>query len=87
VNISPRQFSLYNIVEVVENALRANAVPAHCLEIEITESCMMEATDEVIGALQALRANGVQVAMDDFGAGYSSLSALITLPIDTLKID
>ncbi|MFT5893524.1 MAG: putative signal transduction protein with EAL and GGDEF domain, partial [bacterium] len=87
INISPRQFSLYNIVEVVEKALRTNSIPAHCLEIEITESCMMEATDEVIGALQTLRATGVRVAMDDFGTGYSSLSALTTLPIDTLKID
>jgi predicted signal transduction protein with EAL and GGDEF domain len=87
VNISPRQFSLYNIVEVVGNALDANNVPAHCLEIEITESCMMEATEEVIGALQSLRAHGVRVAMDDFGTGYSSLSVLTTLPIDTLKID
>lgn len=87
VNISPRQFSLYNIVEVVQNALEASQVPAQYLEIEITESCMMEATDEVINALQALRSSGVRVAMDDFGTGYSSLSALTTLPIDTLKID
>ena len=60
---------------------------ANVLELEITESCMMQAPTEVIDTLNTIRNEGVRVAMDDFGTGYSSLGALTTLPIDTLKID
>ncbi len=69
------------------DALAAHHMLPEALEIEITESCMMEAPTIVIGTLDRLRDKGVRIAMDDFGTGYSSLGALTSLPIDTLKID
>lgn len=87
VNVSQRQFALGNLMEAVENALLTNDMDADFLELELTESCMMEAPAAVVETLQALRGMGVRIAMDDFGTGYSSLGALTSLPIDTLKID
>lgn len=87
VNVSQRQFALGNLTAAVENALLSNDMDADYLELELTESCMMEAPAEVVQTLQTLRSKGVRIAMDDFGTGYSSLGALTSLPIDTLKID
>ena len=87
VNVSHRQFKLSKLQDVVSNALATHRMLPEALEIEITESCMMEAPTSVIGTLNKLRDQGVRIAMDDFGTGYSSLGALTTLPIDTLKID
>lgn len=87
VNISQRQFSLGNLQNAVDNALRASRMQAEFLELELTESCMMKAPAHVVTVLQSLRESGVRIAMDDFGTGYSSLGALTSLPIDTLKID
>lgn len=87
VNVSQRQFALGNLLEAVENALLTYDMDADFLELELTESCMMEAPADVVETLQALRSLGVRIAMDDFGTGYSSLGALTSLPIDTLKID
>ena len=87
VNVSPRQFALQAVADVVAAALERHGVPPRALEIEITESCMMEAPTSVIDALGQLRERGVRVAMDDFGTGHSSLAMLASLPIDTLKID
>ncbi len=87
LNVSQRQFKLSNLVEVISDSLERNQVRADALEIEITESCMMEAPTEVIETLNTIRNMGVRIAMDDFGTGYSSLGALSSLPIDTLKID
>lgn len=87
VNVSLRQFSLGDVAGAVRQALESNAMPADCLELELTESCMMEAQEEVLATLLELRTLGVRIAMDDFGTGYSSLGALTSLPIDTLKID
>ena len=87
VNVSPRQFALGDVCEKVEHALRTASMPPEALEVELTESCMIEAPEEVIATLQRLRKLGVRVAMDDFGTGHSSLGALLELPIDTLKID
>ena len=87
VNVSPAQFSLQTVETVVLDALERNQVPVQALEIEITESCMMEAPVSVVDLLKGLRQRGVRVAMDDFGTGHSSLATLATLPIDTLKID
>jgi EAL domain-containing protein (putative c-di-GMP-specific phosphodiesterase class I) len=87
VNVSQRQFSLSDVAKTVEEALATHAIPPSALEIEITESCMMDASSNVIESLEYIRRLGVHVAMDDFGTGHSSLGALTQLPIDTLKVD
>ncbi|NND91449.1 MAG: EAL domain-containing protein [Granulosicoccus sp.] len=87
VNVSQRQFTLSNVLDTVANALAIHNMLPEALEVEITESCIMEAPSNVIATLESLRDRGVRIAMDDFGTGYSSLGALTTLPIDTLKID
>ena len=87
VNVSRRQFALRDVAAEVAAALARHALPPDALEIEITESCVMEGAGDVVRTLEAVRATGVHVAMDDFGTGHSSLGALASLPIDTLKID
>lgn len=87
VNVSARQFRLPNFVRTVEAALRNSALPAECLELEITESVLLDDTDAVMGMLARLKEFGVRIAIDDFGTGYSSLGYLERLPFDTLKID
>jgi diguanylate cyclase (GGDEF)-like protein len=87
VNVSNRQFREENFVDTVEAALRANAMPAECLELEITESILMDGADTVVNMLARLKSLGVRIAIDDFGTGYSSMSYLEQLPFDTLKID
>lgn len=87
VNVSQRQFNGANIAATVQRTLATHRLAAGTLELELTESCMMEAQSNVLEALARLRTQGVRVAMDDFGTGYSSLAALTQLPIDTLKID
>ena len=87
VNVSARQFRLPNFVDTVKAALRDSAMPAECLELEITESVLLDDTDVVMGMLSRLRDFGVKIAIDDFGTGYSSLGYLERLPFDTLKID
>lgn len=86
VNISALQFRDRQFVERVERAIlrRGRMVP---LDLELTESYLMEHIDENLAKLQAIRAAGLGVALDDFGTGYSSLNYLARLPIDTLKID
>ncbi len=87
VNVSPRQFALQDVAATVTTALERHGVRPRDFEVELTESCMMEAPAEVVDALRGLQQHGVRVAMDDFGTGHSSLATLATLPIDTLKID
>lgn len=87
VNVSQRQFKLGYLPDVVQKALLTHKMPAYALEIEITESSMMEAPIDVVSSLNVIRETGVRIAMDDFGTGYSSLSSLTSLPIDILKID
>ena len=87
VNVSSREFRQPGFVEAVETALRTNAMPAECLELEITETVLLDGTDTVIDTLARLKILGVQIAIDDFGTGYSSMSYLERLPFDTLKID
>jgi EAL domain-containing protein (putative c-di-GMP-specific phosphodiesterase class I)/GGDEF domain-containing protein len=87
VNLSARQFSDRRLVRSIGDALASEAVPAHRLEIEMTESAAMqdrEMTSRVFGDLHAL---GATVAIDDFGTGYSTMSHLRDLRFDTLKID
>ncbi|MDH5777049.1 MAG: EAL domain-containing protein [Gammaproteobacteria bacterium] len=87
VNITPRQLACQNFVSVVEQALKDTGLQPHQLELEITESSLMEEQHANISALHDLHAMGVSIAMDDFGTGYSSLSYLRQFPIQTLKID
>ncbi len=87
VNVSPVQFKNKNLVQVVMHALAASGLPAHRLEIEITEAILMEQTEATLVTLNQLHALGVRIAMDDFGTGYSSLSYLQKFPFDKIKID
>ncbi|MBF0605283.1 MAG: EAL domain-containing protein [Nitrospirae bacterium] len=88
VNLSVLQFRDGDkLVQLVEEALAQSGFPAHLLELEITESVMMTHMDHVSGTLEKLQSLGVTIAMDDFGAGSSSLALLKRLPVQTLKID
>lgn len=87
INVAAPQFQLDNFCEQIIEALRRHAVPPALLELEVTESVLMDNVDVVVSRLQRLREIGVRVAIDDFGTGYSSLSYLQDLPLDVLKID
>jgi diguanylate cyclase (GGDEF)-like protein len=87
VNISAIQLFQENFVTIVKNILNEQFFPPELLELEITESIIMESTDLISEKLQELRALGVRIALDDFGTGYSSLAYLKHLPITTLKVD
>jgi len=87
VNISARQFQQKGLVEMVTNTLRATGLPPHLLEVEITESLLMENIEETRNKLDLLHDMGISLALDDFGTGYSSLSYLKRLPIHIVKID
>ncbi len=87
VNLSAPQFDNARIVDSVRHALRESGLAPNRLELEITESLLIERPDDVIAILEQLRALGVSIAMDDFGTGYSSLSYLLKFPYDKIKID
>ncbi|PKL30110.1 MAG: two-component system response regulator, partial [Spirochaetae bacterium HGW-Spirochaetae-10] len=87
INISPRQFRLYDVPERIADLLRRYDVPADRIELEITESALMEHGERAGQALQTLKEIGIRLAIDDFGTGYSSLAYLKRFPIDALKID
>ncbi len=87
VNVSSRQFREVDFIDVVSSILDETSIPRHLLEIEITESLIMQAMSQGSVVVQRLKDLGVSIALDDFGTGYSSLSYLSRLPIDTLKID
>jgi len=87
VNVSPRQLHRQNFPEQVAAALAESGLPAHLLELEITESAVMEEPEEARAILVRLKEMGITLAIDDFGTGYSSLAYLKRFPIDHLKID
>ncbi|MGE0241995.1 MAG: EAL domain-containing protein [Parvibaculaceae bacterium] len=87
VNISPAQFKSGKLVEAVSGALVRSGLPACRLELEITESCLLEKTSETVQILKDLKALGVSVALDDFGTGYCGLGYLGSFPFDKIKID
>ena len=87
VNLSPAQFRDGDIAETVAEVLRETGLPPQRLELEITESLLINDTEEVLGKLNRLRQLGVAIAMDDFGTGYSSLSYLARFPFSKIKID
>ncbi len=87
VNISPRQFRSSRLVESVAEALRESGIPPHLLELEITESMMLDEIESTKDRLEGLHALGVDLTIDDFGAGYSCLAYLKHFPVQRLKID
>jgi EAL domain-containing protein (putative c-di-GMP-specific phosphodiesterase class I) len=87
VNLSARQCLHPDLVSDVERALIETGLEPHRLKLEITESLVLKGSDEVIAVLTALRTLGVQLGLDDFGMGYSALSYLQRLPVQTIKID
>ncbi|MGE0503531.1 MAG: putative bifunctional diguanylate cyclase/phosphodiesterase [Rhizobiaceae bacterium] len=87
VNLSAKHFQLSDITEVVREGLENSGLDPRRLELEITESLLIERPDDVIGKLAEIKQLGVTIAMDDFGTGYSSLSYLLKFPFDKIKID
>ena len=87
VNLSARQFQGCDIVQIVADVLDETELPAFCLELEITETAVMEDANATIVILEKLRELGVKLAIDDFGTGYSSLAYIERFPLDSLKID
>ncbi len=87
INVSTVQLHRANLVEEIEVALAINNISGEYLEIEITESAILEDETLAIAKLKKIKQLGVRISLDDFGTGYSSLSQLRTLPIDILKID
>jgi predicted signal transduction protein with EAL and GGDEF domain len=87
VNLSGKQFNQLDLVEQVDAAVAAAGIEPGRLELEITESILMDNTEATVDMLDAFRARGMQILMDDFGTGYSSLSYLHRFPSNVLKID
>ncbi|MGR9013575.1 MAG: bacteriohemerythrin [Gammaproteobacteria bacterium] len=87
VNVSPQQFRRGDICDLVAACLSDTGFPAEFLELEMTESGLMENQDHVLELLNLLRAQGIRLAIDDFGTGFSSLAYLKHFPLDVLKID
>lgn len=87
VNLSPAQLTSRNLVNVVKKALTASGLDARRLQLEITETVLLQNTFATLARLHELRKLGAQIALDDFGTGYSSLSYLRSFPFDKIKID
>jgi diguanylate cyclase (GGDEF)-like protein len=87
VNLSAMQFKNRRLVEVIMNALATANLSPHRLELEITESVLLQDDDATLAMLHQMRGLGVRISMDDFGTGYSSLSYLRKFPFDKIKID
>jgi predicted signal transduction protein with EAL and GGDEF domain len=87
VNLSPAQLNNRNLVSMVKAALDESGMSPHKLQLEITESVLLQNTFTTLATLHELRKMGVQIALDDFGTGYSSLSYLRSFPFDKIKID
>ena len=87
VNLSAKQFRRRDLDALIQRTLAAAGVPATLIELEITESCLMEDPEDAVRLLASLRGAGLRISVDDFGTGYSSLSYLTRLPLNALKID
>ncbi|MEJ6496186.1 putative bifunctional diguanylate cyclase/phosphodiesterase [Pseudoalteromonas lipolytica] len=87
INISALHFQQSSLIETLVDNLAKFDVPAHCLELEITESAMMDNPEFAEQQMKRIKSLGVHIALDDFGTGHSSLSYLKRFPIDTLKVD
>lgn len=87
VNLSPVQFKSGNVLDVIKDSLSASGISASRLQLEITESVLLDEDDINLRMLQQIRQLGVKIAMDDFGTGYSSLGYLRSFPFDKIKVD
>jgi len=87
VNLSPRQFADSNLLADIRAALEKSGMAAQLLELEITESMVMQNLERTMRVLEAIKRLGITLSIDDFGTGYSSMSLVKKLPIDALKID
>jgi diguanylate cyclase (GGDEF)-like protein len=87
VNLSPRQFQDDHLLRDIDDVLQETGMPAHLLQLEITESMVMQNVSRAIKLLDEIQDRGVRLAIDDFGTGYSSMSLMKQFPIDTIKID
>lgn len=87
VNLSPVQFRSLNLIQSVIDALEQSGLQAKRLELEITESVLLDKNEQTLSSLRQLKTLGIQIAMDDFGTGYSSLGSLSGFPFDKIKID
>ncbi|MBX4869380.1 EAL domain-containing protein [Rhizobium bangladeshense] len=87
VNVSAKQFADPDFASHVAEALERNRLQSRWLELEVTESVVMQDADRALAMMESLRALGVRLSIDDFGSGYSSLAALKTFPFDRLKMD
>ncbi len=87
VNVASRQFRDPQFPAMVRQAIAAAGIPPHALELEITESILLDHSEGTLQILDELKIIGVTLAIDDFGTGYSSLAYLKRFPIDRLKID
>jgi diguanylate cyclase (GGDEF)-like protein len=87
VNLSAVQFRNRNLVQLTMNALAASGLPPYQLDLEITESVLLQDEANILAVLRQLRALGIRISLDDFGTGYSSLAYLRSFPFDKIKID
>jgi diguanylate cyclase (GGDEF)-like protein/PAS domain S-box-containing protein len=87
VNLSSRQLEQPGLINLIQQVLQDTGLPPQCLELELTESTVIQNVKRTENTLKALRQMGVRLALDDFGTGYSSLSYVTSLPFDTIKID
>ncbi|WP_082584298.1 two-component system response regulator [Noviherbaspirillum sp. Root189] len=87
VNLSPRQFFQPNFQDMIIGVLNDTGIPADRLDLEITESILMQRTEDNVATLKRLSGMGIKLSIDDFGTGYSSLAYLQRFPVDALKID
>lgn len=87
VNLSPVQFKNSALISFIETALEESGLAPHRLEVEVTESVLLENNHSNVSTLEKIKALGVRIALDDFGTGYSSLSYLRSFPFDKIKID
>jgi len=87
VNVSPVQFAQCDLKAVIAESMARHRIPPGLLEVEVTESCMMQDSEQVAQEIAAIKSLGVRISVDDFGTGYSSLSQLQRLDLDVLKVD
>lgn len=87
VNLSAKQFTDPDLADRIRNVIEISQIPPQCLELEITESTLMDDVETAIHIMQEVKETGVSIAIDDFGTGYSSLAYIKRFPIDVLKVD